>query len=792
MNRRTFLQSSAAAYLLRSVKLDGARARPAEITKTAGSVRAKGAEYTWEWSPASDEFQLLDKWGLEIASGKLQPAVVVQPSGQKGRRQCSAGKPAGAEIRGNRVTVRYEGVNGNSILTSTWSFDDHVFWSEPVAYETTSAEDVVDFYSFAQGTGEGARPTLGSNFLVTPGATESGEMSPVILADEQPLRTSTLANWLGRGSFPGPGTFQQWGLPVHYFCGFHRSPYDYQKVPAIDFKGAAPDELLGAFCCGLAELPEADMFIESAGGRFSPLFSYRSDLWGHLRGPGRLNLGAKLCWTVAGNYYESIRRYYLRLAEAGIIHKKINSSRKNRLALSPSFDTWGAQVSLDPINDLWGQIPDRFDEAGLNMIYDGLKASGIKVKMFVIDGYWEDKYGDLEPSPTRFPNFETMLDRMRSEGYYIGLWSAFMRCQDPAKLGLTTAHMLRLPDGNPFVIRGDPTGKGNPFYILDFTQPEAARVIQDLARKFVRRFKPDFVKFDFGYELPPLAVAAPKDMRFAGERLLLKGMEVVVKAMREVNPDIVVLYYSFSPLFIDYFDLYSPDDMGLAMPDYDIEANRRLFFGSLLGEIGMPTWGSGGYDWLTAPEVWFDSVALGTLGSLGSFAGPDPQALATPERVAKYNGLTQAIRYSNVFSPIPLDVAYHGPIRGGHAYSWARIENGEVVLVALRQQRLDGLKGAGKFRDIVSANATVVVSSKTDMGLARSNHLAVIPFGDGELSLKREENSADYAEVTEHYFRGDKNMSRLRITNGLLRVPLRERSTGGSLVEWIEVVIPPA
>jgi len=31
-------------------------------------------------------------------------------------------------------------------------------------------------------------------------------------------------------------------------------------------------------------------------------------------------------------------------------------------------------------------------------------------------------------------------------------------------------------------------------------------------------------------------------MNWAGERLLWKGLDVVVKAMREENPDIVVMY----------------------------------------------------------------------------------------------------------------------------------------------------------------------------------------------------------------------------------------------------------
>jgi len=785
-NRREFLQASAASLLLKDLKAGTSPEAPARVKEQPDLVQVEGKDFRWDWSVSTDEFRLIDQYGLSIANGKMQPAVVVEPAGQKGVRRCVSGKLASHEVRDNALTIRYEGVNGTGKLTLTWRFDDDSFWLEPVVYESAAAEDVVSFHFFAEGAGDAARPALGSNFLVHPGASESGELSPVLLADEQPLRTLQLTNWLGHGSFPGPGWFQQWGLPAHYICGFHRSPYDYQKTPAIDFKGATDDQLLSAFCCGLAELPSGQLFVDTAGGRYSMVVSYRSDLWGHLRGPGPLTLGPRLYWTVGPNYYEAIRNYYRGLLKAGVIKMKVNSPKKNRLMLEPSFDTWGAQVGLDPSPDMWGQIPDRFDQKILNSIYDGLKASGIKVKMFVIDGYWEGKYGNLRHSKERFPHFEETLDRMRAEGFDVGLWAAFMRCEDPAELGLTTAHMMRQPDGTPFVIRADPTGKGNAFYLFDFTQPEVQKVMTDLAKEFVRRYKPDFVKFDFGYEIPPLSVAAPKDMSLAGERMLLKGIQVIGDAMREVNPDIVILYYSLSPLFIDYFDLNSPDDLGLSSPDFDIEANRRFFFSSLLGEIGMPTWGSGGYDWLTSPEIWFDTAPLGGLGSLGGFTGPDPKALATPERVAKFNGLAQLTRYSHFFSAIPLDAYYHGAIRGGHASSWVRVENGEVVLVALRKYRLTGGEGIKKFRDMVSTDTSVVVASKTDEGLARTKKLGVVPYGDGQVRLKRE-GGAGAAEVIEHYFRGASVARRIPITNGKLRLALRERGENGSLVEWIEI-----
>jgi hypothetical protein len=778
LNRREFIQASVASYFLQAIKPESAPAAQAKVVGIGGTVQAKGKDYTWEWSEEKDEFRLLDSRGLVIASGKLQPAVVVQAKGPGGARRCTAGKPTGYDLRDNTVRVRYEGVNGSAKLSLAWRFEDDGMWLEPINYETALSEDVVSLHYFAQGTGDHARPLLTSDYVVLPSINTTSALSPVI-----PVLTfgaGLMTNWLGHSMIADPGVqiAQGWGLPVYYFCGFHNSPYDHEQTPSVSLEGARPEELLNAFCCGLAGIPAGDFLIETNMDGYSPVVSYRSDLWGQLRGPATLSLGARLYWTVGPNYYEAIRRYCLGLLRAGIIRKKTNSPHKNEVALAPSFCTYGEQIARERTNE-------QFDEPTLERIYEGMKRSGMKAKLFVIDGYWEGKYGSLRHSPERFPHFEEILGRMRSQGHYIGLWAAFLRCGDPAELGLSPKHMLHRPDGKPY-LGGDWTTAG-AFYMYDLSQVEVQEALGKRAKEFVRRYRPDFVKFDFGYQIPSLAFAAPKDMTWAGERFLAKSLEVIVGAMREVNPDLVVLYYSLSPLLSDYIDLHSPDDLYLCTGDYDLEANRRFFFSSLLGEIGMPTWGSGGYDWLSAPEIWFDTAALGALGSLLSFSGPQAEKYCKPERVAKFNGLAQAVRVSDTFSVFPIDAEYLGAQRGAHSSSWARIENGEVVLVALRERRLDGQKGSGKFRDLVSSTTSAVVASKTNDGLARASKLAVVPYGDGELTLKREAGDSTHADATEHYFGGGSKTRQLTIQNGLLHVALRERAEDGSVIEWIEL-----
>ncbi len=431
LNRRKFIQASAATLLLEGVPTTAVAGDQGEVAGSAPSVRVERKSYAWEWSPKDDRFRLLDKQGRVMTSGVLQPAVIVQPGRNKQARKCVSGKVVGHSAKEGSVAVNYAGVNGNGKLSVTWRFEDNALWLDPVLYDSADSENIVALHYFAEGTGEAARPTLDNFYLILPGICESPGISPIVTAD----LGLKLTSWLGRGSSPAPGLLQQWGLPAHFFCGQHRN-----KSGAV--KSSLSKFISDAFCCGLAELPGGDLFLETRDGRHSLIVSYRSDLWENLRGPGQLSLGAKLYWAVGPNYYEAIRAYYRGLIEAGVIKKKTNSPRKNSVALSPQFNCWGAEVASE-------KEGAKLDEATLRSFYKDLKASGMKAGMFVIDDKWEGKYGNLEHSAERFPHFEEFRNQVRADGLHFGLWAAFMRCQDPADLGLNVSHMLRLADGKP-------------------------------------------------------------------------------------------------------------------------------------------------------------------------------------------------------------------------------------------------------------------------------------------------------------------------------------------------------
>jgi hypothetical protein len=771
LNRRTFVQlSSGAALGAVSSRIFGLTGVPS-ISNQSGVVRVTGSNYTWEYSQNEDTFKLRDSRNRLIVSGRMQPAVVVAPAGEPSLRQCTLGKPVAPRSEKGRVTVDYEGVNGGGRLSLTWRFDEHGIWTEPIVYAAASAQDVVSLHYFCDVKANQPVPSLHASYLVVPGISEASTISPIV-RDNVSLNESV---WLGRGS-SAPGPSQQWGLPVHYFCGFSLDAAGGMRNIFTEGRSAA-------FTCGLADLPGGDLFLQLDSGKSSLWINYRSDLWKHMRGPGPIPLGATLYWSIAPDYYNAIAGYYQGLLQAGVIHKSQPSVKKIATALTPQFCTWGSQVDRK-------KDDSRMDEAYLTGIFEELKASGMKAGMLSIDAKWEGSYGKLEHSVVRLPHFEQFLDQVRSEGYRIGVWAALMRCEHPAELGLTTEHMLKKPDGQPFTVSWDDSPA---YYIMDFTQPEVAKVLEDVARKFMRRYKVDLLKFDFGYEMPSVADAAPLDKKWTGERLMWKGLDVLIRAMRKENPDLVVMYYHLSPLFLDYFDLYSPDDLFENSGEYDIEANRRFFFSSLLGQLGVPTYGSSGYDWACMPNVWFDSAALGTLGSMNDFKADEQGEGNGPEMAARYNGLTHVLRPTATFEILPLDYVPEAPTLGAHARSWARIEAGQLVLLAFRPpvpgdpRPLARQTDDPRVKGAVQCNSPVVVASKSGDGIASSGSLALVPYGDGEIVLRH--NSGTNAEIISHYFGDAVTKSRVPIENGQLKIAALQRNSSGKPLEWIEVSI---
>lgn len=343
--------------------------------------------------------------------------------------------------------------------------------------------------------------------------------------------------------------------------------------------------------------------------------------------------------------------------------------------------------------------------------------------------------------------------------------------------------MLHDADGKPITKK-----EGNKsFYFMDLSQP----VVQDAFRKQIKQFMhdyhPDIVKYDFGYELPPMSMCIPQNKDWAGERMLKKFIDIAIDALRHENPDVVVMYYALSPFFIDEFDVHSTDDLFMNDEEYAIEANRRLYFSSALGQLGIPSYGSGGYSWIHMDDVWFDTIVSGALGSLGSFTGDNTGSVLTDRDVAKFNGLAALRRVNNVFKAEPLATTQIGA-NGGRASSWIRYENGAPVLMALRTQHIiTGDPIPAVYKNQVKSTAKVVIASADDQEITKTKKLNIVPFADGLLTV-RHTGKAKSASVIAHYYKSIlKTIVKYPLKNGMLKIPLKERSASGTLIERFEI-----
>ncbi|MGZ0148688.1 hypothetical protein ACXJJ3_16565 [Kribbella sp. WER1] len=718
---------------------------------TIAPVVRRAAAYTWSWDPDGDRFTITDPADRAIVGAAMQP-VLEFASGDLSECVVQA-----VDDDAGRLTVEYGNGDGLRMVVS-WRFEDAACWLDPVRVVDPLARPLRSMHLFA---GSGAVPALACTYLVQPGISASPGVGPVV--DSHAVLS--FASWVGRGSgMDDTVQHQQWALPVHYLAGHSLHGWPNQR-------DALREKLSHAFCAGLADLPAADLRLVSRAGRYSVVFDYREDLWGPADAGSDVR-GSTWCWSFAGHYRDAIAGYYQALVRSGVVAIAQPNARKLQVMAAAQYNTWGAQAGS-------GRQWNLFDQESLDNIWSELNASGLRPQCFVIDDKWEHSYGPLEHCEDRFPDFEKRLRDIRAAGCFVGLWTAFLRCENPAEVGLGPEHMLHGPDGSP-VVKG---GRDGRYYLYDVTQPVVADTLRELARRFARRYRPDLVKFDFGYELPSLSIAAPKDPRWGGERLLKLALEIVMGAVREEVPDVVVMYYHLSPLFGDHIDLHSIDDVWLAGEEYHEESNRRLYFSSLLGELGMPSYGSGGYDWPSMAEIWFDTVATGSIGSLGSFTGDPIGSRPSRRDIAKYNGLAQLVRRSAVFRVEPLRAPRIGASTAARSSSWARLEDSLPTLVALRPRHFNGSGGVTEYGG-VDTTAQVVVAAGGDGGIVGASELRIVPYDAGRLRITRAVSGQ--AHIVTHLDDGSAVERRQPIDGRILVVDLAEQA-GSAQVEWVQV-----
>jgi hypothetical protein len=224
--------------------------------------------------------------------------------------------------------------------------------------------------------------------------------------------------------------------------------------------------------------------------------------------------------------------------------------------------------------------------------------------------------------------------------------------------------------------------------------------------------------------------------------------------------------------------------MYLALDEYDLENNRRVFFSSLLAELGCSVYGSGGYDWRGMRELWFDTAIAGAVGSLNAFGGDEHDDSPTASIAAAYNGLAAITRPPRPCVIDPVDPVSVGSSRGARSRSWVRYEDGACVAVAVR--RADG--GRLPPECGVWSDTQAVVSSMTPEGLSSSDRIGLVAFGPGSIRIGRGDSS-DGDRVIHHRLDGTSQNAVVRRSAGAITVVIEPAAADESPIEWTELLL---
>ncbi len=716
-----------------------------DVTDTGDGVQAIGNTYRWTWTRSDDQVVVRDSRGRLILSHRLQPLV-------HSTSPLRAGICRAHKLSGQALDVSYGGVNGDGRLNLRLRFRDSHLVLESVAYRSPKVEDVVALHYTAGVEGGEIRPNARSDMCLAPGACQSPERYLFATTELSGKKLSLGVSGMSTGDF-----HQQWALPAHFMACFSRTGVG-------DFSGAA--------CWGLGALPDGNLMVSFLDGRFSLYVNVRSDLWGHHRGPGDIEFPYPLLTAFGEDWYGAVAAYLDALVEDGYVPARDLRSLPAPAGW-PQYNTWGDQAARLCFATL-------FDESHLRQIYADFRASGLAARLFVIDDKWEAAYGAFRHDEQRFPHFEAFLEEVRRDGYEIGLWTAFVRCEDYRTLGLDEGCVLCTPDGAPY-LHHDPGLGGRSWYFFDPLVPQTAQYLRERAREMMRRYRPRLVKLDFGYELPTPDVAGPHDPPFGGERLFQRLLDVFAGALKEADPEITLQYYCLSPLVARFLDQCSLDDLWLSRGDYHAGFRKRALLSTWCGRLGVVPYGSTGYDWRSASDIWFDSAVIGTPGCIAPLAGDEYGQRLTPKEAARFNGLCRLARQPASYEIELLDADLNDP-QGPNVRSWARREDRGVVTVALRP----GDGGMAVYHDLLEADCQVLVASLTAEGIDGSRRLAVVPFGSGRLRWAWPA-SRRLPQVRARLLGGRETEVVVRRRGRWLEIPLLEEATDGAPVECLEL-----
>lgn len=529
------------------------------------------------------------------------------------------------------------------------------------------------------------------------------------------------------------------------------TPYGAAFPRPVLFAGMGSDD--GWLTVGAGSVPDAAMSLKIQSTRGCLQFLYREDLWGTPKGKTRIwkDLARFAIDTTA---YESFRQYYASFSEVA----KSNTGESLRKQTASIWNTWG----------MW-----RLRKYPIRPIADFMEKMHNEV--MVLDDPWESSQGSGVPDLKKFPNFYQDIAYIRNKGVEVGVWETIGWIKDTVACGLGKKDLILDKNGKPCMANWNFDPQGDAFYCMDFSSEKTRKFLWDRTVRIMKEIKPRVIKLDFGYGLPNPDMGAPRDPVLRGERHTFALMQQIAKAAKSVDPDVVIMGYGISPLWVPLTDLVSMDDQGDLWFDLHRGHQEWSVWASLLSGYGVAISGSSCYDWALDDGILLNSVILGSPGAvLPSEIAENEQVqprflnrrLAVNlwhRRTAKweprwYNSLT-----GNMQGPPQLKC-------------WGRVEEGNLTALALRESEsghaVENISWTGKWALISQDNASI----------ATSGQVAVIPFTSGHITFFTQNKPQ---KIVRRNIDGESAMDQWKWADGKLTITVTEEelsNTAGYLV----------
>lgn len=493
---------------------------------------------------------------------------------------------------------------------------------------------------------------------------------------------------------------------------------------------------------GAGSLPDAPMVLKLQSSMGCIEFLYREDLWG--AGQQERVWRKPLCITFGENAWLAFRGYFHSFPE------KEPLSNVHQKAI---WNTWGN----------W-----RNKEYPIRPMVDFAKQTGTEV--FVVDDPWEESQGLGKPSTERFPDFQADLDYIEKSNMQRGIWETLGWIKDTAACGLTKNDLIVGKDGKP----SKASWNFNPFdpgyFCIDISSAHAREFLKERTIWTMKNIQPKLIKLDFGYGMPSPDRGVPRNPELRGERYCFELMKIISKAAKSVDPDVTIMYYGISPLFLPVVDMVSLDDQGDLWYAVKEGHDQWSIWASLLSDQQVAISGSSGYDWHKDDEVVLNSFILGSPGAVLATHLDDGSPV--PEKYLNRRlALNTWFRKTVQWEPVWLNSHLGGLTGPPQLKCWGRQEKIDgkdeltaLVLSAGNQVDLEELKPfewEGRW----------ALVSQTGGGILNTSQLAVIPFDAGFISIQLTEKPKSIQKLS---IDGNSPFTDWKWENGKLTIRVNE------------------